>query len=673
MKNQKNKKDRRRGGKTRKRSGHLLDFIPVAYVSFDRRGIIQEINQAASSLIERPRSRIMGKPFIHCVVDEDAQKFLDHLRQCQYAKGKVVTELELGRKEDRSIHVQLHSLPSKAKRSKDFLCRTALIETTDRKPIEEALIESERKFREIFDGAPVGYHELDMEGRIIRVNRTELGMLGYMAEEMLGQPVWKFVVEEKMAHQAVLEKITGVTSATQPFERTYRRKDGRPIPVLIQDRILQDKGGKVVGIRSTLQEITNLKQAEEKVRRLTEELEQRVVERTAKLEAINKELQNEIGIRTQAEKELEEQRKLLETILKQAADAIVVCDDQRRLTFINTTARNMAQRDPIGTTLDTAPEVWGEAFDYDGRRIPVEEWSLSKALKGERIVSKRTRMVHQNGNYYDVLISASPLKGSDQRIIGAVAIFSDITKRMQAEEEIKKLNEALKRRTRELTMANKELEAFAYTVAHDLKNPLIIIEGFIRKLLGQYEKKLEDKGKRYLQHLRKANQQMSQLVEDLLNLSQVTRSRVRLEAVDLTALARSTIEELRKTDPQRMVRFIIAENIVARGDPQLLKIALNNLFSNAWKFTSKNQKAIIEFGVIGEKTESIHFIRDNGCGFDMAHVEKIFKPFGRLHPADEYPGTGIGLATVFRIIHRHQGRIWAESAAGQGTTFFFTL
>jgi PAS domain S-box-containing protein len=673
MKNRKNKTGRRKGGKARTHSGHLFDFIPVGYVALDRRGMIQEINQTASSLTERPRSSLKGKPFIHCVVDEDAQKFLDHLRQCQHAKGRVVTELDLERKEGRPIHVQLRSLPSRTKRSNDFLCRTALIETTDRRPIEEALIESERKLREIFDDAPVGYHELDMEGRIIRVNRTELDMLGYTAEEMLGQPVWKFVVEERMAHQAVLEKITGVTSPTQPFERTYRRKDGRPIPVLIQDRILQDKGGKIIGIRSTLQEITNLKQAEEKVGRLTEELEQRVVERTAKLEAINKELQNEISIRTQAEKELEEQRKLLETILRQAADAIVVCDDEGKLTFVNATARSMAQIDPTGTTLNLAPKVWGEAFDYDGRRTPVEEWSLSKALNGERIVSRRTRMVHQNGNYYDVLMSASPLRGSDQRIIGAVAIFSDITKRMQAEEEIKKLNEALKRRTRELTMANKELEAFAYTVAHDLKNPLIIVEGLIRKLLSQYEKKLEEKAKQYLQHLRKANQQMSQLVEDLLNLSQVTRSRIRAEAVDLSALARTIVEELRKTDPERKVQFNIAENVVARGDPQLLKIALNNLFSNAWKFTSKSQRAIVEFGVIGDKTESIHFIRDNGCGFDMAHLEKIFKPFGRLHTSDEYPGTGIGLATVYRIIQRHHGRIWAESAAGQGATFFFTL
>jgi PAS domain S-box-containing protein len=673
MKNPKKKKVRRRAEKTRKRSGHLFDFIPVGYVALDRRGMIQEINQPASSLLEKPRSILMGKPFITYVRDGDAQKFLDHLRQCQNAKGKVATELDIKGKGDKSVHVQLQSLPLRAKGSKDFLCQTVMIETTDRRVTEEVLVESERKFREIFDEAPVGYHELDTEGRIVRVNRTERDMLGYTAEEMLGQPVWKFVVEEKTSHQAVLEKITGVDSSIQPFERTYRRKDGTAVPVLIQDRILRERGGKVIGIRSTLQDITSVKQAEEKIRRLTEELEQRVVERTAKLEAANRELQNEIAVRKQAEKELEEQRKLLETILRQAADAIVVCDEKGRMTFVNATARSLAQLDPTGTTLDMASKVWGQAFDYDGRCIPVEEWSLSRALKGEKIISKRNRMVHQNGNYYDVLMSASPLKGSDQRIIGAVAIFSDMTRRTQAEEEIKKLNEDLKRRTLDLAAANKELEAFAYTVAHDLKNPLIIMEGFVRKLLGQYEKKFDDKGRTYLQQLREASQQMSQLVEDLLNLSQVTRGRIRFEKVDLSALTRAIIKDLRKTDPQRVVRFIVTENMMVKGDPQLLRIALQNLLSNAWKFTSKTEKAIIEFGAIQGGDERAYFVQDNGCGFDMAHVERIFKPFGRLHPWDEYPGTGIGLATVYRIIHRHHGRIWAESAVGQGATFFFAL
>jgi light-regulated signal transduction histidine kinase (bacteriophytochrome) len=282
-------------------------------------------------------------------------------------------------------------------------------------------------------------------------------------------------------------------------------------------------------------------------------------------------------------------------------------------------------------------------------------------------------MVHQNGNYRDVLISASPLKGSDQRIIGAVAIFSDMTRRTQAEEEIKKLNEDLKRRTQDLAVANKELEAFAYTVAHDLKNPLIVMEGFVRKLLGQYEKKFDEKGRGYLQQLKEASQQMSELVEDLLNLSQVTRGRIRFEKVDLSALTRAIIKDLRKADPQRIVQFTVAENVMVKGDPQLLRIALHNLLSNAWKFTSKTEKAIIEFGTIREGDERAYFVRDNGCGFDMAHAGRIFKPFGRLHPSDEYPGTGIGLATVYRIIHRHHGRLWAESAVGQGSTLFFAL
>jgi PAS domain S-box-containing protein len=498
-------------------------------------------------------------------------------------------------------------------------------------------------------------------------------MLGYTPDEMLGQPVWKFVAEEETSRQAVLKKLAGALPSFEPFERPYRRKDGTTIPMLIEDRILRDKHGRITGIRSALQDITELKRAEGEIRKLNEELEQRVADRTVQFEAANRELKKEISERQLAEKKLEEQRQLLEAILEQAADAIVVCDENGYFTFVNAAVRRLALRDFEDATLADIASILGEAYDAEGRHVPVKDRPLARALRGEETMTRRFRMVRYEGNFYDALISAVPLRSPERGIIGAVATFSDITMRARAEEEIKRLNEDLRQRTMELESANKELEAFAYSVSHDLKTPLVVIIGFGQKLLDRLSEKLDARATEYLHHIRKATEQMTNLIEDLLRLSQVTRREIRVGRVDLTGLARLIAEELQKSDPERPAEFVIMENLVARGDGRLLRVALENLLANAWKFTKKSKRPTIEFGATQTRGDLAYFVRDNGCGFDIVHVDRIFKPFQRLHSPDEFPGTGIGLATVHRIISRHGGHIWAESAVGKGTTFFFTL
>lgn len=533
--------------------------------------------------------------------------------------------------------------------------------------------DDETRGMDLFHDAPIGYHELDQTGRILRVNGTELSMLGYTAEEMVGQPVWKFVVEEESSRYALLEKLAGEVPSHQSFECTYRRKDGTTVPVLVDDRILKDKEGRGIGLRGALRDISELKRAEMEIRILNEELECRVLERTRELETANLELQRDIAERKRIEGGLQEQRLLLETILRQAAEAIVVCDERGQLTFVNAAARRMAFLDPVGKTLEEGSTIWGEAHDGDGRRIPGEEQPLAKALGGEVTICKRLRMFRPDGSFYDILISAAPLRGPDQRIMGAVATFSNITKRTEAEEEIKKLNQDLQRRTSELEAANRELEAFTYSVSHDLKTPLLIIDAMSRKLTERFGERLEIKFKDYLHHIRSASQQMAQLIEDLLSLAHITRSDIKIQRVDLTTIAKSIAKDLQRTETERLVEFIIVEGLDVEGDPRLLRVALGNLLGNAWKFTGQREQAIIEFGKKETTVDPIYFVRDNGCGFDMIHLEKIFKPFQRLHTIEEFPGMGIGLATVERIIKRHGGRIWAESALNRGTTFFFTL
>jgi signal transduction histidine kinase len=248
-----------------------------------------------------------------------------------------------------------------------------------------------------------------------------------------------------------------------------------------------------------------------------------------------------------------------------------------------------------------------------------------------------------------------------------------VRSRILAEDASKDLEDA----NRELEGANRELEAFSYSVSHDLRAPLRTIDGFSQILQEDYENVLDGEGLDYLGRVRAASGNMATLIDDLLDLSRVSRRPLRRESVDLTRLATGIIEDLRAAQPDRNVQFVAGEDIKAYGDVSLLKVALENLLGNAWKFTERKEEARIEFGADRRPRPGflapVYFVRDNGAGFDQAYSDKLFGAFQRLHGQDEFEGTGIGLATVARIIHRHGGRVWADSEVGEGATFYFTL
>jgi signal transduction histidine kinase len=253
----------------------------------------------------------------------------------------------------------------------------------------------------------------------------------------------------------------------------------------------------------------------------------------------------------------------------------------------------------------------------------------------------------------------------------------EVRERGRAEQEVLRLNAELERRvverTAQLEYTNRELESFCYAVSHDLRGPLRSIDGFSQALLQDCLPQLPADGQRFLQRIRASTQRMGQLIEDLLTLSKVSRGELRKLEIDVSDLARHAVAELAQREPARKVEVAVWDGMQAQADPRLLRAALENLIANAWKFTAKTEQPRLEIGCLRDGERSTYFVRDNGVGFDMAYADKLFGAFQRLHSEKEFPGTGIGLATVQRIVHRHGGRIWANAAQGKGATFFFTL
>jgi PAS domain S-box-containing protein len=501
---------------------------------------------------------------------------------------------------------------------------------TERKLAEEALNAASLYNRSLIEASLDPLVTISTGGKITDVNEATVKVTGVGREALIGTDFSDYFTEPEKAragYREVFEK-----GFVTDFPLTILDKDGRLTDVLYNATLYRDEKGKIVGVFATARDITERKQAEDELRKAHGELELQVQQRTAALFQANM---------------------LLQTLLDNMPDQIYFKDSQSR--FIK---NSRAQAKSMGVS-DPSQVIGKTDFDFfpHAQRSYDEEQEIIRS--GKPLVDFEEWVVWPDGHGTWVSTSKVPLRDPEDKIIGTFGISRDITDRKRNEDALRR--------------ANEELEAFSYSVSHDLRAPLRGIDGWSMALLEDYGDKLDEQGKEFIKRVRSETQHMGSLIDDLLKLSRITRAEMNTQKVDLSAIARSIAARLQENEPQRHVEFLIQKGLSVKGDAHLLDIALTNLLDNAFKFTGKLSIAKIEFGQNKIDKQRVFFVRDNGAGFDMAFAKKLFGAFQRMHTASEFPGTGIGLTTVQRIIHRHGGQVWAESVVNEGTTFFFTL
>ena len=501
-------------------------------------------------------------------------------------------------------------------------------EITERKQIENALRESEERYRILFEDAIEGIVQSTPQGKYINVNQSYARIFGYDSPDEMVDQVTNVGVQI-YAHPEDRARLLGLLASSdrvENFEAEGICKDGRLMWCSFNVNAIRNVQGELLRLDSRLVDITQRKLAEISLQQKTEELDR---------------------------------------FFNIALDLLCIADTDgnfRRL--------NQAWETTLGYPL---VELENSSFlNYvhpDDMQVTLD--SMSELSEQKPVINFVNRYRCKDGSYRWIEWRTAPL---GKQIYAAAR---DITVRKQAEEKLQNaqagLETRVKERTAELEAANHELEAFSYSISHDLRTPLRALDGFSGILLADYQDKLDEQAQDYLMRIRKASRHMWQLTEDLLALAHVTRMEFTPGRVNLSSLARQAAAEFQSLDPHRKVKIEITPDMAAYGDPNLLKIVYENLLNNAYKFTGQREQAQIQVGVMEQAGEMIYFISDNGSGFDMAYAGKLFTPFQRLHKTDEFPGTGIGLVTVKRIINRHGGRIWPDAELNRGATFYFTL
>jgi PAS domain S-box-containing protein len=649
----------------------LLEAAPNAMVIADQEGRIAVVNAQTEKLFGYTRDELLGQPIETLVPERFRRAHLGHradylshprarpmgagldlygrrkdgsefpveisLNPVPTSEGMLVTSIIndiTGRKRAEETLRQSHDLLEArvAERTAELAASNETLrkEVRERQRAEAALRQTNHALRTLVEASPLAIVALELDGKVRIWNQAAERIFGWPVAEVIGHPLPTLIKGSQAEFEAHRQQLlTG--EIISGLETQRQRKDGTIIDVSASFAPLRSAQGAIIGTVGIIADITERKQAEEALR--------------ASEERFRVFMDNSPAI----------------AIMKDEAGRYVYANRSWREQF----DRELPER-PGVTDFDLFPAETASVFRQSDLTVLAANQPLQMMEAGHT----------PDGAFHHWMVFKFPVKDAGgQRLLGGIVV--DITDRVAAEEKIKKLNEELEQRveerTAQLEAANQELEAFSYSVSHDLRAPLRAIDGFSRLLLEDYSSRLDGEGQRFLNVIRGNTQQMGQLIDDLLAFSRLGRKGIARSRVEMAELARSVAEELRQLEPGRELSLVIEPLEAAQGDATLLRQVFVNLIGNALKFTRGQPQAAIEIGCHRAGRENLYYVKDNGVGFEMQYAHKLFGVFQRLHAKEEFEGTGVGLAIVQRIIHQHGGRVWAEGKPGAGAIFYFTL
>jgi PAS domain S-box-containing protein len=594
---------------------NVYDTAPLAFVVWDLDTRVTDWNKKAEEVFGWSKEEALGQDFFDFLIPEKdrphVENVVDSLLKGELPSHSINDNLT---KDGQIITCGWNNSPLHDDDGNIVGAISLALDITERKQVEKALRESEERYKQLWNDAPVAYHTLDANGIILQVNQTEMGMLGYTTDEMVGKPIFEFILPEqrKDAEARFRLKLAGRHVPKQD-DRIYLRKDGSRIWVSIDDKLEHDTDGEVLGIRTIMVDVSEQKKAEEAVRE-SEKKYSTLVENSL------------TGIYMEQDKKIVFANRRFAKIFRYRKNELLGIQTWRLIHPKDRTLTNMIRDRRLKG--QSAPE------EYEARGLTKD---------GETIwINRRNTCIEYEGK---------------PAILGNIV---DITEQKRAQQELQKINE--------------ELKNFVDVVSHDLKTPIIAIQGFSTRLLNSYQEDLGEKGKQYISHIQLSARRMEGLVSDLLTLKRIERVTPKFAEISCSEIVNNVASSLQDRLKEKGVKLVVQDNLPAVFfDAQRIYQVFENLVVNAMKFMGDTERPEIEVGYESKAAFHQFYVRDNGIGIDPKYHSKVFQMFRRLDEIEDKEGTGLGLAIVKRIVDSHGGKVWVESEKGEGATFNFTL